>query len=518
MISLPMEFVTRMKELLGDEARPFLESYEKERAFGLRLNPAKCSLEEFEKMAPFSLRRIPWTSCGYFYGNEERPGRHPWHEAGLYYIQEPSAMSPAELLDVQPRQVVLDLCAAPGGKSTQIAGKLQGKGVLVSNEIHPERARILSQNIERMGIGNAVVMNESPASLAERFPEFFDRIMVDAPCSGEGMFRKDEEARTQWSEEHVHLCARRQDEILACAAKMLKPGGKMVYSTCTFAPEEDEGSAGRFLHTHPDFSVDCDVHAYEGFSEGKPEWIAERDADIAEQIRRTFRVWPHKMEGEGHYFAVFRKKGSSGQTLGEIESNEQADRGAESSRQTIGETGKCGQKGKNGQTAGKKSEKISSRKKNARSNDGKKWEPYIAFVQEYMTEASRWMQEERLLLFGEQLYYLPEGLGDCFSGIKVLRPGLHLGTFKKNRFEPSHAWALHLKAEDVKQSKNLPADSAEIAAYLRGETLTDEKGRKGWTLILTDQISVGWAKAASGILKNHYPKGLRWYAVSSQKS
>ncbi|MDO4325790.1 MAG: RsmB/NOP family class I SAM-dependent RNA methyltransferase [bacterium] len=482
MISLPMEFVTRMKELLGDEAEPFLESYEKERAFGLRLNLAKCSLEEFEKMAPFSLRRIPWTSCGYFYGNGERPGRHPWHEAGLYYIQEPSAMSPAELLDVQPGQVVLDLCAAPGGKSTQIAGKLQGKGVLVSNEIHPERARILSQNIERMGIGNAIVMNETPASLTERFPEFFDRIMVDAPCSGEGMFRKDEEARTQWSEEHVHLCARRQDEILACAAKMLKPGGKMVYSTCTFAPEEDEGSAARFLHTHPDFSVDCDVHAYKGFSEGKPEWIAERDADIAEQIRHTFRVWPHKMEGEGHYFAVFRKTGSREQT------------------------------------AGKKLEKISLRKKNTRSNDGKKWEPYIAFVQEYMTEASRWMQEERLLLFGEQLYYLPEGLGDCFSGIKVLRPGLHLGTFKKNRFEPSHAWALHLNAEDVKQSKNLSADSAEIGAYLRGETLTDEEGRKGWTLILTDQISVGWAKAASGILKNHYPKGLRWYAVSSQKS
>ena len=246
-MQLPELFEEKMKGLLGAEYEDFLAGYEKERHQALRVNPAKISAEEFARISPFTLEPVPWAKNGFYYGTEDRPGRHPWHEAGVYYIQEPSAMSVAELAGVQPEDRVLDLCAAPGGKSTQLAAAMEGRGLLISNEIHPARAKILSSNIERMGILNAVVTNEAPERLAPHFPAFFDRIVVDAPCSGEGMFRKEEQAVSQWSQDNVDLCAKRQQDILEEAAKMLRPGGVLVYSTCTFAPEEDEESIVRFL-------------------------------------------------------------------------------------------------------------------------------------------------------------------------------------------------------------------------------------------------------------------------------
>ena len=252
---LPQAFLDRMEQMLGGEYPAFLQSYEKERYQALRVNPLKADRDVFEAAAPFTLRPVAWEPNGFYYGKEAAPGKHPYHAAGVYYIQGPSAMAPAAYLDAQPGEKILDLCAAPGGKSTQIAAAMRGEGLLISNEIHPARAKILSENIERMGIRNAMVTNESPQSLAKVFEAYFDRIMVDAPCSGEGMFRKNADACDEWSPENVVLCAERQAEILECAASMLRPGGRMVYSTCTFAPKENEGTISQFLAKHPEFEL-----------------------------------------------------------------------------------------------------------------------------------------------------------------------------------------------------------------------------------------------------------------------
>ena len=296
---LPIGFTDRMRRLLGAEYEEFSASYDRPKNVGLRINPLKA--EHFT--LPFPCEPIAWEENGYYLPQDVRPGLHPYHDAGLYYLQEPSAMAPVSLLDVQPGQRVLDLCAAPGGKTTQIAGKMAGKGLLVCNEIHPKRAKILSSNIERLAVGNALVLNEHPAKLAERFPAWFDRILVDAPCSGEGMFRKEEAAITDWSEETVSMCAARQTEILHSASQMLAPNGRLVYSTCTFAPEENEGVISHFLHTHPEFSVLRADAPY--FSPARPDWIA----NPAEGLEHCFRLMPHKLRGEGHFAAVLIKNG-----------------------------------------------------------------------------------------------------------------------------------------------------------------------------------------------------------------
>ena len=285
---LPEAFLERMKQQLGEEYPEYLNSLERPRAVALRFNPLKGNAPEL----PFVGRSIPWEPRGFYYDPEARPGLHPYHEAGVYYLQEASAMAPVFLLDPQPGERVLDLCAAPGGKTTQIAGRMGGKGFLLCNEWSPKRAKILSRNIERLGVANALVTNEHPERLADRLPGFFDRVLVDAPCSGEGMFRKEEAAITDWSQETVEMCARRQAEILHSAAQMLKPGGRLVYSTCTFAPEEDEGAVAAFLEAHPEF---------------EPEVI---EAPWFQPVENGgHRLWPHKLLGEGHFAAVLRKVG-----------------------------------------------------------------------------------------------------------------------------------------------------------------------------------------------------------------
>lgn len=379
-------------------------------------------------------------------------------------------MAPVEYLDVKPGERVLDLCAAPGGKSTQIATKMQGKGMLICNEIHPARAKILSENIERLGITNAVVLNETPARLADMFEGYFDKILVDAPCSGEGMFRKNEEACTEWSLSNVRICGERQDEILDCAASMLKPGGRIVYSTCTFAPTENEGSIYRFLNRHAEFHT-VPAKVYDGMSAGKQEWyVKDRTVgeietpvreDMEEQIAGTIRLWPHLLKGEGHYLAILEKEG----TLSDYQ-------------------GYC----KNPQELG-----ISD----------KECEDFYTFCKETLKQTPQGVK----IKFGEQLYLVPEEM-PALKGLKVLRPGLHLGTLKKNRFEPSHALALALTKDMVKHSVSYKADSYEIKAYLNGQTLNHE-GEKGWYLVNADGYSIGWAKLAGVVLKNHYPKGLR---------
>ena len=479
---LPQVFLERMQGLLGSEYEEFLVSFDHEKYQALRLNPLKLRTEsgrtddstviEEKIQQTFRLHPVPWADNGYYYTKEDQPGKHPWHEAGLYYIQEPSAMAPVTLLSPQPGERILDLCAAPGGKSTQIASAMEGEGLLVTNEIHPARAKILSENVERMGIRNACVLNETPEHLADIFEEYFDRILVDAPCSGEGMFRKNEVACEEWSPENVQLCADRQDGILECAARMLVPGGRLVYSTCTFAPAENEGSISRFLAMHEEFEiVPIDKKAL-GIPEGC-DGIPGCVENPAPGIEGTLRLWPHKLKGEGHYAAVLQKNGKLPEGY-----------------QPVCATG--------------------TEKGIPAKNLAKDWAEYFAFAKEtfsekLMGEAGLCTAGEGFLAFGDNLYRMPERMPGV-KGLKVLRPGLHLGTLKKNRFEPAHALALALCPKDVTHVWNLSVEEA--AAYLKGQTFSAE-GEKGWYLICVDGISLGWGKLAGGIMKNHYPKGLR---------
>ena len=285
---LPQAFLTRMEQQLGEQYPQYLDTLERPRAVALRFNPLKGAAPDMD----FTGENVPWEPMGYYYDPQARPGLHPYHEAGVYYLQEASAMAPVALLDPQPGERICDLCAAPGGKSTQIAGRLAGEGMLICNEINPKRAKILSRNIERLGIANALVTNEHPAVLEKRFSGFFDRVLIDAPCSGEGMFRKEEAAVTDWSPETVQMCAARQREILHSGAQMVRPGGRLVYSTCTFAPEENEETVAAFLESHPDFYAE----------QVEAPWFAAGE-------NGSFRLWPHLLKGEGHFAAVLRRRG-----------------------------------------------------------------------------------------------------------------------------------------------------------------------------------------------------------------
>ena len=440
---IPNEFLSRMERLLGDAYPDFLASLERPLQRGLRMSRRKGA----KPPAEFVTAPIPWAHGGYYYDEATRPGKHPYHEAGVYYLQEPSAMAPAGLLNPMPGDRVLDLCAAPGGKSTQLGDLLMGQGILVCNEINPKRAKILSRNIERMGIPNALVLNMHPRDLEKPFREYFDKILVDAPCSGEGMFRKEEAASTDWSQATVEMCAARQAEILDSAAKMLRPGGLLCYSTCTFAPEEDEGSIAAFLSRHRDFHI---VRAdAPWFSPGEPDWAEPAEPALAD----TFRLWPHKLGGEGHYAALLQKDGDeAGAVL--------------TPPNTV---------------------------------------PMPGELSGFLQELQITLPAGRLISFGQSLYLCPGEMPDL-RGLKVLRPGLELGQLRKNRFEPAHALALWL--DTAATTADFSAGSREILDYLHGQVIPGTA--TGWTLITVDGMSLGWAKGSGGQLKNHFPKGLRW--------
>ena len=427
---LPEAFLNRMRSQLGEEYDAFLASLERPRAVALRFNPLK---GESPKL-PFVQNPVPWEKNGYYYDPEARPGLHPYHEAGVYYLQEASAMSAVALLDPKPGERVCDLCAAPGGKTTQIAGRMAGEGFLLCNEYSPKRAKILSRNIERMGVGNSLVTNENTEKLAKLLPGYFDKVLIDAPCSGEGMFRKEEAAITDWSQETVEMCARRQGEILHNGAQLVRPGGRLVYSTCTFAPEENEETIAAFLQTHPEFALE----------ETDAPWFTPSTEGV-------FRLWPHKLLGEGHFVAVLRKAGEESVP-----------------------------------TAPVSGEKLP-----------KAWT-------EFAKKMGIELPAGKAVLFGQSLYWTPLDTPDL-RGLKVLRPGLELGELKKDRFEPAHALALWLKKAEMVQ--DLPADSQQIRAYMHGETIPTD--RTGWCLVTVDGYSIGWGKGDGKVLKNHYPKGLR---------
>lgn len=476
---LPAAFLVRMEKILGSEYEAFLKSYEEERRYGLRRNPLKIAEEAFIKVMPFPLQKISWAREGYYYDAASRPGSHVFHEAGAYYIQEPSAMAAVEALAPKPGERILDLCAAPGGKTTQIAGRMLGEGLLVANEVIGERAKILSRNVERMGIANCVVCSEKPERLAALFPAFFDRVLVDAPCSGEGMFRKEEAARGEWSEEAVRLCAERQTAILREAAKLVKPGGVLVYSTCTFSPEENEGTISAFLREHNTYTIE-EIPCGALFSPGRADWLQEETPGI----ERCGRLWPHLLQGEGHFVARLRRRGEA-----KVEGSGEREEGAE-----------------------KRVEWRKGREKNCRKERyGTAEEKLCKLTNAFMTEelgiGDTWWQkhEGRLLRFKEQIYLIPDEM-PSLAGICILRPGLHLLTEKKNRFEPAHALALSLGWDDIEKKRAV--SPAEAVAWLRGESLPCQE-EKGWTALFFEGFCLGFGKASGGQMKNHYPKGLR---------
>ncbi len=456
-IPIPPLFLERMSRFLGNEYPAFAESLAQAPVHGLRVNTLKVTPQQFREFSPFALgETIPWCPSSFIlHPSSFSPGLHPYHLAGLYYLQDPSAMSAAELLDPQPGERVLDLTAAPGGKTTHIASLMQGQGLLVANEIKTKRLNHLVVNVERWGAANVVVTNETPERLADHFGATFDRVLVDAPCSGEGMFRKDMGARLDWSEEMVAGCAVRQTNILRVAAHLVRPGGRLLYSTCTFAPEEDEAVMARFLQEHPDFEVEALPQLTE-FMPGRPEW-SETSAKVRE-LTGAVRLFPHRLAGEGHFACLLQRKG--------------------------GPADEC--------TFPWRPARIPT----------PEWRVWQAFREETLGVD---FPSERLRMQGDRLYFVPEDVPDL-KGLRVTIPGVWLGNFKKDRFEPAHSLAVYLRPGQACNVLALPADSREMAAYLRGEGLPAD-GNPGWTLVTADGWPLGWGKRVQGVVKNHYPHG-----------
>lgn len=455
-------FLNRMQTMLGNEYDEFLKSYEAPRTYGLRVNTSKISCEDFEKIVPFPVTPIPWVPNGYFYPEDVRPSYCPFYQAGLYYLQEPSAMTPAACLPVSPGEYVLDLCAAPGGKATELGAKLNGNGLLVANDISASRTKALLRNTELFGITNAFVSNETPAHLAERFPAFFHKILLDAPCSGEGMFRKEEALAVDWTPEKSLELAALQKELILQAADMLRPGGMLLYSTCTFAPEEDEGAVSYLLENRPEMEL-IELPSYEGFAPGVPSW-----GNGDPSLTRCVHLFPHKMQGEGHFMALFRKKG-------------QTDRISQ----------------------------VSSAKPNAET---RKWLELFLNEIGLNTLGGASFDWNRVETRKDKVYYLPPVTADL-RGLTFLRNGLYLGDLKKNRFEPSQPFALALHKGDAEAVISLPVSDPRLTRYLKGETLLIEPHEaahtKGWHLLCADGYPIGFGKLVGQTLKNKYPAGWR---------
>lgn len=481
-IGLPLAFMARMAALLDEEFPSFLVALSQPPLSGLRVNTLKLTVEQFLTLCPWDLQPVPWCDAGFVLPPNHIASTYPLYDAGLYYMQEPSTMAVATLLAPQPGERVLDLCASPGGKATHIAALMAGQGVLVANEIERSRADILTRNLERWGARHAVILNETPERLAERWPATFDRVLVDAPCSGEGMFRKNEQARQHWSEAHVAGCALRQGDILEAAAQLVRPGGLLGYATCTFAPEENEGAVWRFLQRHPDFKLE-EPHRLPGLAPGHPEWRAWPQSELAAEgessavdastaavsapaaLRRTVRLWPHKAEGEGHFIALLRRAG---------------DESAQPWRSPM-------------------PAELTSRERAALAAF---WD---AVVDMPLPEQLALRPHDSQTA---EIYAITPDAPDV-RGLRAVRPGWHLGALRKGRFIPSHALALGLRAQDVHRRLEEPVGSELVARFLRGETI-DAAGPDGWLLVCVEGFPLGWGKRSSGVIKNHYPKGLRW--------
>ncbi len=455
-MTLPDDFTATMAPLLGAEYEDFLHALETQPILrGLRVNTRKISAADFAGCAPFALTPSPLCRDAFTVPADTPLGLHPYHYAGLYYVQDPSASAAVEALNPQPGERILDLCAAPGGKSTHIAARIgDGTGsLLVANEIVPRRAKILSSNLERIGARNAVVCCASPEDFARVCPDSFDAVLVDAPCSGEGMFRRDEQAVREYSAAHVQSCAARQNRILDSAAQTVRPGGRLVYSTCTFNPYENEGVVDAFLTRHPDFSIE--PIAFPALPGGRPEWAGDR-AELA----HTARLMPHLCPGEGHFIALLRRRGNA--ALPECEADI----------------------------------------------------PQTLTKAELSLFASFWNENFSIPVYAapqkyEEFLYLapPTPQLPC-----RLRSGICAARLARGRIEPCHSLYLSLSIDEIYKKLVFPPDSKEILAFLRGETLKSDEF-SGWTGVGITNGSQAWplgfGKISGGILKNHYPKGLR---------
>lgn len=458
-MELPVAFKQKMKEMLGADFENYLASFFRETNQGIRINTSKLTVEQFLGISPYKVKQVPWCKNGFYYEKAEKPAKHPYYFAGLYYIQEPSAMTTAGFLPIDEGDVVLDLCAAPGGKSTELAAKLNGTGLLVSNDISNSRAKALLKNIEVFGAGNVLVTSEAPHVLAKRFPYFFDKILIDAPCSGEGMFRKQSNMVKAWESNGVDLYVSLQRSILREVVTMLKPGGMLIYSTCTFSKEENEQAVEYLL------SLDSNLHLvelpmFDGFDKGHPEWGVTNNAGL-ENCRR---LWPHRIEGEGHFVALVQKEDNA-------------------EYQTV--------------------------------------IPYTFSKEKLSKEAFEFIKSidypfdmSRIDIQKERVFYINEKMPDV-KGLRILRCGLYMGDMKKNRFEPSQSLAMFLHAKQFPNVFDMSSSDERVVKYLKGETiiLSDEEEKDcqdGFCLVCVDGFSLGFGKLSNGTMKNKYLPGWRW--------
>ena len=453
-MDLPKAYKQNMKALLSDEYEAYEACLDKPMHHGLRVNTDKISVSDFLAISPFSLTPVPWCENGFLYDETAcQPSKHPYYYAGLYYIQEPSAMTPAAVLPVTPGNRVLDICAAPGGKSTELSARLHGEGLLVSNDISATRAKALLKNLELFGSANSLIISEAPYKLSERFPSYFDRILIDAPCSGEGMFRKGRAMITAWEQNGNETFVNIQRTILPEAVKMLAPGGYLLYSTCTFSPLENEREIEYLLSLDDELSI-CEIKNVTGFDHGHPEWGKTGN----EELKKCVRLWPHRIEGEGHFVCLLKKSGGSEASFG--------------GGYAIAKT--------------KLPEEIT----------------------EFLSHISREFDPTRFEMSGEKLYYIPE----CFPavrGLRILRCGLYMGELKKKRFEPSQALAMALRAGEYDNAVSLPANDDRVLRYLKGETIELDEAENGYVLLCVDGYPLGWGKCQNGTLKNKYLAGWR---------
>ncbi len=447
-MKLPENYTERMRELLGEEFKDYYNALDEKPVRALRVNTDKISVEDFKKLCPFKIEPIPYVSNG-FYFDYDKIGNHPYHHAGMIYVQEPAAMAPAECIDINPDWKILDMCAAPGGKSVQLKNKLGENGVLVSNEIIPSRCKILTGNIERLGLKNTVTTCMNTADLADNFPETFDLIMVDAPCSGEGMFRKEENAVSQWSYENVIKCSERQREILNNAVKAVKKGGYIIYATCTFSLEENEMVIDSFLEEHPDFQL---VHVNSVVQKNSCDGIFF-DGCKSKNINYCRRFYPHKNRGEGQFVAVLHNTDEKIYNTFEKQNKEKID----------------------------------------------------SLVYDFL--------EDNLMSFDREFVKLKNGnpvyfTSDFYLGkLKAFSVGVSIGEIKKNYILPHHQLFMAF-GDNFKRKIMLDSDSEDAIKYLKGEEITTNC-ENGWAAVLIDGCTVGGAKVVSRTAKNHYPKGLR---------
>ena len=462
---LPGAFQARMRELLGDEAPAFLDALRRPAERAVRANPLKVDPAELPALLGIDPDPVPWCREALFLPEGARAGDTVAHAAGLFYVQEPSAMAVGEALDARPGQWVLDLAAAPGGKTTLIAGRLGAEGVVVANELQRSRVQALADNLDRWGSWRTAVATETVARLADRLPGMFDRVLLDAPCSGEGLFRRSPAAAAQWRPGHVRGSADRQHGLLADAARLARPGGVVVYSTCTFAPEENEQQIAGFLAGHPGWEL-AEIPRHDGFASGRPDWAPGGPPDLA----RAVRLWPHQLRGEGHFIAKLIRPGAPA---------------GESGREEPGESGESG----------------------ARRNPPRRIVGSRSVLEGWREFAADALSGEvaGVTVVGERVYGVPDP-ELAAAGVRMVRPGLLLGRQRPGRFEPAHALGMAIDPGVARRVRAL--DDREAAAWLRGETLED-RGPGGWTLVVWDRWPLGWARGAGGTLKNHYPKGLR---------